>query len=304
MRSALRVDAMRPVIIDALCRTNRNVPPTANPMNQKTAAISDYWNTHPLGLQYVSSPGIRQGTPEFYEHIRPWMNPYKFPWIMKRIESEAAKLRGRKLLEIGCGMGYDSLEFIRRGVRVTAIDLTQNAVDFARRHFEVVGAEADEVRVGDALDLPFPDESFDAVWANGVLHHTGDTPRAVAEVWRVLKPGGRAIISHFYRKPSWMYLVSRLGRENIEYKDEDPPVTDFYTEAAIEAMFEGFRIEATFRDHYRALPVARRGLKATLYRYLFRPVYNLLPARLAQRLAYKYSVIAVKPEDHDPEPRQ
>jgi hypothetical protein len=92
-----------------------------------------------------------------------------------------------------------------------------------------------------------------------------------------------------------MYVIHRLGRENIEYKDEDPPVNEFYTEAEIEAMFEGFEIESTFRDHHRALPVARSGLKAGLYRYIFRPVYNLLPEPLALRFAYKYSVIAVKP---------
>jgi ubiquinone/menaquinone biosynthesis C-methylase UbiE len=264
-------------------------------MDPKTAAIRDYWNAHPLGLQYVSMPGIKQGSPEFFEHIRPWMNPYKFPWIMDRIDSEARKLKGKKLLEVGCGMGYDSLEFIRRGVRVTAVDLTPNAVEFAKRHFEVVGAQADEVKVGNALDLPFDTESFDGVWSNGVLHATGDTPGAIAEVRRVLKPGGRAIISHFYRKPSWMYLIHRLGRENIEYKDEDPPVNEFYTEAEIEAMFRDFRIESTFREHHRALPVARTGIKAGLYRYVFRPGYNLLPEPLALRLAYKYSVIAVKP---------
>ena len=264
-------------------------------MSDRTASIRDYWNAHPLGLQYVSRQGVRQGSPEFFEHIRPWMNPYKFPWIMERIESEAARLQGKKLLEVGCGMGYDSLEFIRRGVRVTAVDLTPNAVEFAKRHFEVVGAEADEVRVGNALELPFEDESFDAVWSNGVLHATGDTPRAIREVHRVLKPGGRAIISHFYRKPSWMWTVHRLGRENIEYKDEDPPVNEFYTEAEIEEMFSDFEIEATFREHHRALPVARSGPKAALYKYVFMPLYNLMPESLALRYAYKYSVIAVKP---------
>lgn len=264
-------------------------------VDDKTAAIERYWNSHPLGVQYVTRDDVEDGSPEFFEHIRPWMNPYKFPWIMERIDAEAARLKGKKLLEVGCGMGYDSLEFIRRGVRVTAVDLTENAVAYARRHFEIVGAEADDLRVGNALALPFDDESFDAVWSNGVLHATGDTQRAVSEVWRVLKPGGRAIISHFYRRPSWMYLIHRLGRENIEHKDEDPPVNEFYTEAEIEAFFDDFDIEATFREHHRALPVVRFGPKAWLYRYVFRPMYNLLPDGLARRFAYKYSVIAIKP---------
>lgn len=264
-------------------------------VNQKTAAIEKYWNSHPLGIQYVSDPDVEDGSPEFFEHIRPWMNPYKFPWIMDRIEAEAGRLAGRRLLEVGCGMGYDSLEFIRRGVRVTAVDLTEAAVAYAKRHFDIVEADAEEVRVGNALDLPFDDESFDAVWSNGVLHATGDTPKAIDEVWRVLKPGGRAIISHFYRRPSWMHLIHRLGRENIEHKDEDPPVNEFYTESEIEAMFDRFDIEATFREHHRALPVARTGFKASLYRYVFRPLYNLLPDGLARQFAYKYSVIAIKP---------
>ena len=109
--------------------------------------------------------------------------------LVDRIEREAAKLRGKHLVEIGCGMGFDSLEFLKRGVRVTATDLTPTAVELARKHFEIAGVKAEDVRVENALDLSFPDETFDAAWANGVLHATSDTPRAIREVRRVLKPG-------------------------------------------------------------------------------------------------------------------
>ena len=258
------------------------------------AGVRAYWDVHTLGLQYVSDQTLQVGTAEFFAHIRPWMNPYKFPWIMKRIEREAALLAGSHLLEIGCGMGFDSVEFLRRGVRVTATDLTPSAVRIASRHFELEGLIADDVRVENVLSLGFPDETFDAVWANGVLHATGDTRGAIREVRRVLKPGGRAIISHFYRKPSWMYTISRLGREPIEAHDEDPPVNEFYTESEILDMFEGFRIEEAVREHHRALPVAKRGIKALLYRAAFRPAYNLLPENVALKLAYKYSVTAVR----------
>lgn len=257
-------------------------------------AVRSYWDAHPLGLQYVTDPSLEIGSAEFFAHIRPWMNPFKFPWIMERIEREAALLRGKHLLEIGCGMGFDSLEFLKRGVRVTAIDLTPTAVELARRHFELEGVSPVEVRVDTALDLGFPDETFDAVWSNGVLHATGDTRRAIQEARRVLKPGGRAIISHFYRKPSWMWTLHRFGRENIEYSEEDPPVNEFYTEAEVEAMFEGFEIVETAREHHRALPVRRSGLKAGLYTYGFKPLYNLLPDPWARRLAYKYSVTAIR----------
>ncbi len=263
-------------------------------MQETAQTVHDYWNRHTLGLQYVTDEAVELGTAAFFAHIRPWMNPFKFPWIMARIEREAALLRGMHLLEIGCGMGYDSLEFLKRGVRVTATDLTPSAVALTRRHFEVERVQAEDVRVADGLDLPFPDGAFDAVWANGVLHHTGDTERAVQEVRRVLKAGGRAIISHFYRKPSWLYLLHRYGRENIEFKEEDAPVKDFYGEAEILKMFDGFTILEAAQDHYRALPVRRDGLKAALYRYGFRPLYNLAPESIARRYAHKFSVTARK----------
>ncbi len=257
-------------------------------------AVREYWDVHTLGLQYVRDPALEPGTQEFFDHIRPWMNPYKFPWIMERIEREAARVGDGRLLEVGCGMGFDSLEFLKRGIRVTATDLTGSAVALTRKHFALEGIKAQDVRVENVLDLSFPDETFDAVWANGVVHATGDAPLAIGEIRRVLKPGGRAIICHFYRRPSWMYWLSLLGRENIEHKEKDPPTNEFYTESEILAMFEGFRIEEAAREHHRALPVARRGPKAFLYAWGFRPLYNLLPVRVAKRLAYKFSVTAIR----------
>ena len=257
-------------------------------------AVHEYWNSHTLGFQYVTDRSIEPNSPEFYAHIQPWMNPYKFPWIMERIEREAAILKGKHLLEVGCGMGYDSLEFLKRGVRVTATDLTPNAVSLTRRYFEIEGVQAEDVRTANVLDLPFKDNTFDAVWANGVLHATGDTAKAIQETRRVLKTGGRAIISHFYRKPSWMYYLHRWGRENIEYKEEDPPVNEFLTEQEILEMFEEYDIIEAVQEHFRALPVRRSGLKAALYTYGFKPLYNLIPEPVAKRFAYKYSVTAVK----------
>jgi 2-polyprenyl-3-methyl-5-hydroxy-6-metoxy-1,4-benzoquinol methylase len=213
---------------------------------------------------------------------------------MPRIEQQAALLRGKHLLEIGCGMGFDSLEFLKRGVRVTATDLTQSAVDLAKRHFALAGYAPEAVHTANVLDLGFPDNTFDAVWALGVVHHTGNTARAIREIRRVLKPGGRAMIVHLYRRPSWMYMLSKYGRENIEFKEEDAPITHFVREAEALAMFAGFAIESTHRDHYRCLPIARTGLKAALYTCAFKPAYNLLPRPLAERFAYKFSVIAVK----------
>ena len=116
----------------------------------------------------------------------------------------------------------------------------------------------------------------------------------MCEIHRVLKPQGRAIISHFYRRPSWLHWLSRIVGENIEFEDEDPPVTDFLTEANILQMFQGFIIVEALQEHYRALPIGRTGFKAELYGWGFRPLFNLLPKVVAKRLAHKFSVTAIK----------
>ena len=239
-------------------------------------SIKNYWESHTLGKQYVCDNSLEMGSAEYFEHIRPWMNPYKFPEIMPRIEEAAKTLKGKHLLEVGCGMGFDSIEFLKRNIRVTATDLTEAAVEITKRNFEVNGLKAEGVKVENVLELSFPDNSFDAVWACGVLHHNANIERALSEIHRVLKTGGKAIISHFYRRPSWMYYISKLGRVNIEFEEEDPPVTEFLTEDEIIGKFDQFKIIEVFRDHYRALPIAKRGKKAILYKLIFKPIYNLI----------------------------
>jgi SAM-dependent methyltransferase len=154
---------------------------------------------------------------------------------------------------------------------------------------------AEDIRVENVICLSFEQSTFDAVWSRGVLHATGDTQKAVDEIHRVLKPGGIAIISHFYRKPSWMFWLSKYGKENIEFKEEDPPVNDFLTEKEILLFFKDFEIVELARDHYQALPTVRTGTKAFLYNNLFRPIYNLTPEGFSKKLAYKFSVTAKKP---------
>ena len=175
-----------------------------------TTAVRDYWDGHTLGLQFVNDPTLVVGSPEFFDHVRPWMSPFRFPEIMPRIERNDKELKGKHLLEVGCGLGFEGLEYMKRGVRVTATDLTPSAVELARRHFEIAGFRPEDVLVADVLDLPFADQTFDAVSATGVLHHTGDTPRAVREIHRVLKPGGKLAVLEITRPRGFLRPFFRL----------------------------------------------------------------------------------------------
>lgn len=121
---------------------------------------------------------------------------------------ESLNLAGKRVLEIGCGAGSSSIAFALDGAEVTASDLTEEAVRITKAKFEMLGLDGDVVQA-DAENLPFEDNSFDVVFSSGVLHHTPDTQKAIDEIFRVLKPGGDAVVM-LYAKWSGLYLIGLL----------------------------------------------------------------------------------------------
>ena len=84
-----------------------------------SSEVKEYWNNHTLGLQYLKDETLEIGSEEFFSNIRPWMNPFKFPDVMPRIDRIADRVIGKQVLEIGCGMGFDSMELMKRGAQLT-----------------------------------------------------------------------------------------------------------------------------------------------------------------------------------------
>jgi SAM-dependent methyltransferase len=113
---------------------------------------------------------------------------------------------GKRVLEIGVGMGADFMRWARAGATATGVDLTERAVELTRARLQSEGLDAD-LRVADAEDLPFPDDSFDIVYSWGVLHHTPDPARALAEGARVLAQGGELRVM-LYHRWSWVALAA------------------------------------------------------------------------------------------------
>jgi len=99
------------------------------------------------------------------------------------------EFKRKKVLEIGVGLGADHQKFVEAGADLYGIDLTDRAVAHTRNRLNCFNLKS-TLNVGDAEQLAFTDETFDLVYSWGVLHHSPETPKAIAEVWRVLKWGG------------------------------------------------------------------------------------------------------------------
>jgi ubiquinone/menaquinone biosynthesis C-methylase UbiE len=215
--------------------------------------VQNQWNENPVGSHYVrqSQPRTLDWFLEVERHrygvYAPWM-----PAVM-----EFAKHSGRDVLEIGGGLGTDLAQFARNGARVTDLDLAAGHLRLAEENFRLRGLSGRFIH-RDAESLPFDDRSFDVVYSNGVLHHTPNTATVVGEIYRVLRPGGRAIIMlyaenslHYWRKLVWrsgvrdglldqMSMGEIMSRQVERSANETRPLVKVYTKPRAARLFRNF----------------------------------------------------------------
>lgn len=177
----------------------------------KQAAKSN-WGGNPCGSNTVSGR-YAELSREYFEELD-FKRRLDEPWMEKEFELIQPYIIGRNVLEIGYGMGRDHLELAKRGAVLSGIDITPKNLEITREHLDVFGYTSD-LHVGDAESLPFENNQFDFVYSFGVLHHTPNMEKAIQEVYRVLKPGGRCWIG-LYNKNSLFYRGYLVPRYFLE----------------------------------------------------------------------------------------
>lgn len=249
------------------------------------AAVRRFWDTRPCGIKNTTA---EPGTPAFYEEIE--VHRYREEFHIPLV-AEFNEHSGERMLEIGCGLGTDGRQFVQGGANYVGGELSFHSLVLARHGFELFGLPGAFV-CADAENLPFSGDSFDMVYCHGVLHHTPDTERGIQEIYRVLRPGGKAIIM-LYARESFTYTVGaqilgrlrlewtrlRMGRESFnrfvglppEYRGGLPrwvvinnstdglgnPLSKLYTARQLRQMFSIFR-DVRLEKHYfprRKIPV-------------------------------------------------
>lgn len=239
-------------------------------------AVRKYWNEHVHDWKIAThSPG----TAEFFAETE----AYRFEKLhYLPLLVEFGGYRDKQLLDIGCGLGNDLARFARGGATVTGVDLAPNAIALARANFSQRGLPGQfHVMNGEALD--FPDDSFDVVYCHTVLHFTPDPARMVAEIRRVLKPDGEAILMTVNSK-SWLFLMQKIMKVEIDYADS--PVFHRFTIEQFRKLLSPFSEVKLIPERFPVATKIHAGLKARLFNTFFVGAFNALPAALVRPLGH------------------
>ena len=238
--------------------------------------VRSYWDRHIHDLEITRHPVGSRG---FFDDLDQY-HFEKLHHLLRLIDFDG--YAGRPVLEVGCGAGVDLARFAKGGARVTGVDLAPSAIELARANFEQQGLAGD-FRVANGEQLPFPDDSFDLVFAHGVVQYTASPESLVRECRRVLKPGGEAIFQ-VYNRISWLNALSKLMKVGLEH--EDAPVLLKFSIAEFRRLLSGF---AQVRIVPERFPVKSRlhgGWKGALFNTLFVGTFNMLPRALVGRFGW------------------
>ena len=254
------------------------------------SAVQKYWNDRPCNIRHSRQ---EVGTREYFNEVehRKYMVEPHIPGF-----AEFERWRGKRVLEIGCGIGTDTMNFARHGAKVTAVDLSDKSLELARQRARIFGLE-DRIQFIQAdaehLSERVPAEPYDLIYSFGVIHHTPHPERVMAQLLRFTKPDTTVKIMVYYRW-SWkvLWILARYGKGafwNIDRLVADNseaqtgcPVTYIYSRTQGSQLLAqgGFRVVKSEVDHvfpYR-IPdyVQYRYVRVWYFRWMPRFLFRAL----------------------------
>ena len=249
-----------------------------------TDDVRTYWEHHIHDLEITNHPVGSRG---FFEDLDQY-HFEKLHHLPTLIDFNG--YRDRSVLEVGCGAAVDLARFARGGAAVTGIDLAASAITLARANFEQQGLQGD-FRVADGEQLPFADDTFDLVYAHGVVQYTADPERLIQECYRVLKPGGQAVFQ-VYNRVSWLNALSKLMKVGLEH--DDAPVLLKFSIPEFRRLLSRFKEARIVPERFPVKSRLHGGWKGAIYNGLFVNTFNALPRSLVRPFGWHLLAFCTK----------
>jgi 2-polyprenyl-3-methyl-5-hydroxy-6-metoxy-1,4-benzoquinol methylase len=256
--------------------------------------VAEYWDRRPCNVRHSTQP---VGSRQYFDEVeaRKYFVESHIPGF-----AEFAKWRGKKVLEIGCGIGTDTVNFARHGAHVTTVDLSEKSMEIARQRTGVYGVK-DSVRfyLGNAEELSsfVPVEAYDLIYSFGVIHHTPHPERVLEQLRQYARPGTTLKIMVYHRR-SWKVLGILLGEgrgrfwklpELVARNSEAQtgcPITYSYTREEGRKLLEqhGFQARAVEVEHIFPYRIE----EYVLYRYAKEAYFRWMPAAMFRAMEKRF----------------
>jgi 2-polyprenyl-3-methyl-5-hydroxy-6-metoxy-1,4-benzoquinol methylase len=260
--------------------------------------VQEYWNARPCNIRHSTAP---VGTKEYFDQVeaRKYMVEPHIPGF-----AEFEKWRGKRVLEIGCGIGTDTINFARAGAQVTTVDLSEKSMELARQRAAVFGLE-DRIRFcpgnAELLKTFVPVEPYDLIYSFGVIHHTPHPETVLEQLKSYTHPGTVIKIMVYHRrsyKVAWILLTEGRGQfwklpELVARNSEAQtgcPVTYSYSRGEGRELLEnhGFRSTETRVEHifpYRIADYVKyQYVKEWYFRWMPEPMFRALERQFGWHL--------------------
>jgi len=252
--------------------------------------VREFWDRRPCNVRHSIKP---VGSLEYFEEVerRKYLVEPHIPEF-----AQFSRWKGKQVLELGCGIGTDSVNFARKGAHLTAVDLSERSLEICRQRFRAYGLQA-EICCGNIEDLSsfLPTQRFDLIYSFGVIHHTPNPENVLAGI-RKLCSADTEVRVMLYSKWSWkvLWILLTYGHGAFwrlqdlvrTYSEAQTgcPVTYYYSFREIAQLFKGFEIQSIRKEHIFPYVIERyvkyEYERLWYFRALPRPLFRWLEHHL------------------------
>jgi 2-polyprenyl-3-methyl-5-hydroxy-6-metoxy-1,4-benzoquinol methylase len=250
--------------------------------------VKEYWNRRPCNIRHSNA---ELGSKEYFEQVEA-RKYFVEPHIPGFAQFE--KWRGKRVLEIGCGIGTDAVNFARAGADYTAIELSEASLELAKKRFAVFGLKG-RLLSGNAEQAAelLKGETFDLIYSFGVIHHTPNAEAVITSIRSLMRAGSELRIM-LYSRFSWKSLMIKLGLDQPEAQS-GCLIANVYSNKQIKHLLKDFEVVSINKDHIFKYQISSY-LK---YEYKIVPWFSWMPVRLfraLERACGWHSLIVAKPK--------
>jgi len=240
--------------------------------------VQDFWNARPCNIQHSNAP---VGTKQYFNEVeeRKYFVEPHIPAF-----ADFTSWAGKRVLEIGCGMGTDAVNFARNDAIYTGVELSTSSLNLAKQRFEVFGLSGTFIE-GNAeeIDQLLQGKTFDLIYSFGVLHHTPSLENALKGI-HTLMHSNSVFKMMIYAENSWKSSMIAAGLDQPEAQ-YGCPIANTYTRHQITEILSksGFSVESIEQDH--VFPYVVEEYKK--YNYVRESWFQAMPQEVFKALEKK-----------------